>query len=373
MLYRFSVKNFKNFKDELLFDLSQIKSYEFSSNCIKNGLIKNALIYGPNGIGKSNLGLAIFDIVSNITDKEKCPERYTHYLNPLNKDEIAEFEYTFKFGNNFISYRYGKKSLEELIYESIKINNDEVISYDRRTGENNALINLKGADTLTRDLSLIKISIAKYIKTNAVLEEDTNNSIIKEFFKFVDGMLFYKSLDEKFYIGYDVGSHIIFENIVTEADLLAFQTFLNAASVECKLGFFEKNNKKTISCIFEDKMIDFWEICSTGTRALSVLYYWLQRMKTAEEKPSFVFVDEFDAFYQQQVAELIINELQSLDFQTILTTHNTALLNNDLIRPDCALQMTKNKIKSLANLTIKEIRKAHNIEKLYRAGTFNEE
>lgn len=38
---------------------------------------------------------------------------------------------------------------------------------------------------------------------------------------------------------------------------------------------------------------DFFKIASTGTRSLALFYYWYIRMKNA----SFVFIDEFDAFY----------------------------------------------------------------------------
>jgi hypothetical protein len=47
-------------------------------------------------------------------------------------------------------------------------------------------------------------------------------------------------------------------------------------------------------------------------------------------------------------------------------------MSNDIMRPDCLFLMNKNKIKSLSSLTKKELRFAHNIEKMYRAGAFNE-
>lgn len=63
MLAKFSVKNFKNFEKKFTIDLSQTKQYAFSETCVKDGIVKTGLIYGPNSIGKSNLGKAIFDIV----------------------------------------------------------------------------------------------------------------------------------------------------------------------------------------------------------------------------------------------------------------------------------------------------------------------
>ena len=60
-----------------------------------------------------------------------------------------------------------------------------------------------------------------------------------------------------------------------------------------------------------------------------------------------------------------------VEFQVILTTHNTDLLSNDLLRPDCFFWLRDEKISSLADLTEKEIRKAHNLQKMFKAGAFN--
>ena len=62
MLKKFRVKGFKNFKDEIEFDLTA-GGYDFNQEAVKDGIVKNAVVYGPNGCGKSNLGRAIFDIV----------------------------------------------------------------------------------------------------------------------------------------------------------------------------------------------------------------------------------------------------------------------------------------------------------------------
>ena len=53
-----------------------------------------------------------------------------------------------------------------------------------------------------------------------------------------------------------------------------------------------------------------------------------------------------------------------------LTSHNTLLLCNDLLRPDCNFLLDKGEIKALHDCTDKELREGHNIEKLYRGGTF---
>jgi hypothetical protein len=52
------------------------------------------------------------------------------------------------------------------------------------------------------------------------------------------------------------------------------------------------------------------------------------------------------------------------------TSHNTYLMTNELLRPDCNFIITDNKIKALVDCTEKELRWGHNIEKLFRGGAF---
>ena len=63
-LKKFEVKNYKNFKDTFTMDFANIKDYSFNEDCLTDGLIKNAVIYGENGVGKSNFGRAIMDITN---------------------------------------------------------------------------------------------------------------------------------------------------------------------------------------------------------------------------------------------------------------------------------------------------------------------
>ena len=91
------------------------------------------------------------------------------------------------------------------------------------------------------------------------------------------------------------------------------------------------------------------------------------------KEAAFVFIDEFDAFYHFRLSKIIVSLLCELEgTQIFVTTHNTDLISNDLLRPDCYFSINNNKILSLAQSTDKELRKAHNLQKMYKAGTFDE-
>ena len=55
MLKKFKVCNFKSFEKEFILDLSATNGYAFNTECIRNGIVNCAMVYGYNGIGKSNL------------------------------------------------------------------------------------------------------------------------------------------------------------------------------------------------------------------------------------------------------------------------------------------------------------------------------
>ena len=114
MLKKFVVTNFKNYANRIEFNLGNPSNYEFCSEAVNCNTISKAIIYGINGSGKSNLGLALFDIIVHLTDKERILHRYQPYLNLDSKKGIAEFEYHFEFDGIEVDYFYGKKDVQTL-------------------------------------------------------------------------------------------------------------------------------------------------------------------------------------------------------------------------------------------------------------------
>jgi hypothetical protein len=371
MLSRFSVRNFKSFNDWFVFDLSDVNSYEFNPECIHDGLVNKALVYGHNGVGKSNLGLAIFDIVLHTTDKNKNLSNYANYLNAENSSDMAEFAYLFKFDGEFLKYEYGKRNPDDIVYERVFINDLRVIDYDRRNNTE-AMIDLPGTETLNKDISQIRISIVKYIRSNSVLPKSRENLVFEKFFAFVETMLLFWSLEKREYQGYEVGSRDMFEDIFQRGHFDEFIEFIKSAGLDSNIRLIEENGKRKPVFYFGDRTVDFWLNCSTGMHSLTLFYYWLQRVKYENERPSFIFIDEFDAFYHLWLSRIVMQELIAAKSQVVVTTHNTSLMTNDLLRPDCYFLMYKDKINPLSRLTDKELRFAHNIEKMYRAGVFGE-
>lgn len=383
MLSKFSVKNFKSFKDELVFDLSQHENYDFNKKCIKNGIVNKAIIYGYNGVGKTNLALAIMDIVIHLADKgdkQYFYKLYENYLNANSSEKIAEFTYTFDFNKDKVEYNYGKTSSEEIVYESLLINGKKIIFYDRRKGKNQLLINFEGTEVLKGRIAATisspsNISLLTKIKSNAVLsKKDENAEIFNKLMKYVNNMLLFShpgTKDLGYYLGYKNSPINITEYIAENKIIDEVNRFFKEAKLEPNLKYEKDADRYSLYFNYSKRKVSFWNSCSSGARALMLFYFWLQFAKNSQNKPSLMFIDEFDAFYHFELSKFVIEKLKETSCQVILTTHNTSIMDNDILRPDCYFFMYNNKIKSLVNSTKKDIRYAHDIEKMYKAGAFN--
>jgi len=372
MLKKFEVENFKGFSKRLVFDLTA-RDYEFNQNLTENGIVIKAIIYGKNSVGKTSLGIAMFDIVSHLTDKERIPFIYLqNYICLENLHEPATFKYTFAFDNDIVEYEYKKWDPDNLVSEKLLVNDKTLIDYHYgNSTSNNNFIDDSIKGSLNIKLVDNKLSVIKYIYRNTPTD---NNSIITKLVHFCENMLWYRRLsDSSAYAGFSNGNHNFFDFIYEHGKTREFQDFLKRNGVDYQLDFENINGMRQLLAYFKNGEIKtlFTSVASTGTMALALFFAWTT---IAFDKISFLFTDEFDAFLHFESAKLIVEELNKCKgFQSIVTTHNTYLMQNKLTRPDCCYLMTQNKIASLFNSTDKEIREAHNLEKMYVNGAFIDE
>jgi len=368
MLKKFEVENFKGFKNKLVFDLTA-REYEFNKSIVKNGIVNKAIIYGKNGIGKSNLGIALFDIISHLTDKQRIPINYIqNYINLDSRDKYAKFTYVFQFDDDEITYSYSKANMDYLIEETLVFNGKTVLSYNY-FDTRKRFIDKDLSKNLFVNLVDNRLSITKYLYNNTPTD---NDSLLFKMMYFVDNMLWYRGLSEgNNYCGFTNGGASLIDTLYVFNKKDEFEDFLRENGINYKLSWKNVNGFHELMVDFEGgRSTPFVTIASTGTMSLLLFFHW----KTMSfNKVSLLFIDEFDAFFHYESAETIVRLLsKNKNFQTILTSHNTYLMKNELTRPDCCFIMTENKIASLFNSTDKEIREAHNLEKMYTNGAFNE-
>ena len=107
MIKKFTLKNYKNFKDEISIDFENTAGYYFSTDCITDGTISKTLIYGRNATGKTNLGKALIDICTTIFGGRRYVDTGV-FLNADSTDQMATFSYEFRFEDNELLYRYAR-------------------------------------------------------------------------------------------------------------------------------------------------------------------------------------------------------------------------------------------------------------------------
>lgn len=366
MLKKFTVRNYKGFKDDITVDFSNYRDYKFNSHVIQNGLLTKSVIYGKNSSGKTNFGLALFDITLHLVDKQQSPHEYANYLNASSVETSASFEYVFLLENKEVIYRYKKRNANQLVFEELFIANERVFTYSysakRGDFENLGLVD---AASLQIPIGDMNISVLRYIRNNSVQDK---KSILSQLFSFVERMLWFRSLGENEYIGYTTGIDFIMASIVNNGRLADYEKFLNDMEIPVKLEYRKDvTGNGVIYAKFSDRYLNFWDIASNGTKALTLYYYWSQKFSDI----SFLFIDEFDAFYHTEISETILKKLtESKLNQAMVTTHNTALMSNNILRPDCYFILTKNKLTPLPECTERELREGHNLEKMFRNGEF---
>lgn len=364
MLAKFSVKNFRGFANKIELDLTRHNNYNFSTYAIKDDIIKNGIIYGPNGSGKTNFGLAIFDIVNHLTQKWKKPDYYVNFVYAGNQALNVEFDYTFIFDGTAVEYSYSKdyrgmlQSEEMLVKGKLVFRRDAgQFTIDQKAFPMDRSIQQNLADNANN------VSIVNFLLTSYPLAVD---HYLIRLQRFVNGMLWFRSLDIREFIGLETNSTLLDEYIIKHNLVSDFEKFLNEVSGQ-DFHFAKPNiGDKNLFCIFDKKKIPFDMIASTGTQHLKLLYFWMSRM----EDTTFVFIDEFDAFYHFKLSFEVCKRLFALPCQVFTSSHNTYLMTNDLLRPDCNFIVNNNKIKPLCDCTDKELRFGHNIEKLFRGNTF---
>ncbi len=370
MLKRFEVENYKGFSKRLVWDM-EARDYSFNRNIVKNGIVNKAIVYGKNGIGKSSLGLALFDLTLHLTDKMRLNAGYLiNYKNLTSLEKPVSFKYVFQFGNDEVVYEYRKNDADYLLSEKMTVNGSVLVDYDYFR-KDKQYVNPKILNGLNINLIDNKLSVLKYIYRNT-----PSNTVpaLSEMMNFCDNMLWYRILsDGNMYAGFTNGISDLLELIYQSGKLNEFQEFLKENDLNYELEFVAVNGKHELMAIFKDgkkkNMVPFITIASTGTKALVLFFTW---KTTAFKQISFLFIDEFDAFIHFEASEGIVKTLNKMDnFQSVLTTHNTALMSNKLFRPDCCYIMTNNKISSLVDSTDRELREGHNLEKLYKGGEFN--
>ena len=225
--------------------------------------------------------------------------------------------------------------------EELIINNELIYKFDFKKRKGKFNLTKVGTETLNIDKENIKIAILKFIVNNTIQKED---SIIIKIVEFVKHMIFFNSINEKEFIGFEIQAEDIEQWIIRNNLVHDFENFLRRiAKVNIHLTSKQIGDKEFLVEKHKKMSLIFKEVISSGIKALEIFYYWRKRF----EKTSLVFIDGFDAFYNYEVSKNVIELLfQYENMQTIITTNNISLRNNKLIKEDWYYTINDRKIVS---------------------------
>lgn len=361
MLKKFTVSNYKNFKDEISLDFSKIGEYSFNADCLSM-----RLIYGRNATGKTNFGRALLDIKILLYGMFRNDENSV--LINADSQDTAKFIYEFQFGSDEVVYKYSRFANTELCDEELYVNGEAIFKCDFK----NSKFDFKG-------LSIIS---AETVNTNRYLKKDEmDNEYVLPFLRWLinntafsdDSVLIQLSKYVRKMGMITVGNDLLYsnrnflENLKNPVYLQSFEDFLNLMGIECKLVLQELPDGQVELYFAHKKLVPFYSTASSGTLALTSLY------QKIVSNPSLIYIDDFAAFYHYEMAEKLICYFKDKypECQFIMTSHNTNLMTNKIMRPDCLFILSsRGTLTALCDATERELREGHNLEKMYIRGEF---
>lgn len=361
MLKKFTVSNYKNFKDEISLDFSKIGEYSFNMDSLSM-----RLIYGRNATGKTNFGRALLDIKILLYGMFRNDENSV--LINADSQDTEKFIYEFQFGSDEVTYKYSRFANTELCDEELYINGEAIFKCDFK----NSKFDFKG-------LSIIS---AETVNTNRYLNKDEmDNEYVLPFLRWLinntafsdDSVLIQLSKYVRKMGMITVGNDLLYsnrnflENLKNPVYLQSFEDFLNLMGIECKLVLQELPDGQVELYFAHKKLVPFYRTASSGTLALTSLY------QKIVSNCSLIYIDDFVAFYHYEMAEKLICYFKDKypECQFIMTSHNTNLMTNKIVRPDCLFILSsRGTLTALCDATERELREGHNLEKMYISGEF---
>ena len=374
MLLEFRTKNFKSFKEEMVFKMTpaqKIKGLEYSliKKNAKNKEYKalpTAVIYGPNSSGKSNIISAIevfraivlrgnikdtennsnlnvaidrLSIIPNIESNEDDPVYF--YIKFITENLLIEFSLKFKIGK-FMRMDYDREILEE----ELKIN-DKLI-YNRSDK-----INIKNIDSIKEYL----IENFKEEIVESIYEGNVDNKEL--FFNVFFKTLYSKKIFDIIYNWFENNLEIIYRSdrvhsapVLSQADASKkFYVDKIIDKVAKRFGTIsdniaypiseKKDEIKPVSLIKSKNdnkgiVISSEVFESLGTVRLMDIFPMIY---IAIKKGNILIVDELDiSLDPMAIMNIIIifqnDEINKKGAQLIFNTHNPIFLNKNLLRRD---------------------------------------
>lgn len=420
MLIEFKFKNYRSFRDEAILSMEAVGLGVFKNSLIAyNGLklIPGAAIFGKNGGGKSNVIRAFWLAVQFIKNAQRTQHEKAEIpvvpfsLNNYSESEPSEFEFVYTIDD--IKYRYSFSATKEKIYaESL---------YHAPKGQKSLVFSRNEQEYhFTEDKTkrkLISEAVAEnqlFFSVACTMNDSTCTKAMRWFREFIYFSRDYSDIPQQLldYSGdknmlkaisdyaksadfgiedmqFEFNSHEIDENLVSSdnplnnnmAALIQFSRILAEITdnSEVHLRKSEIKAKSKHKGLNKDGSNQFYTLDledeSDGTRKLMSL---APAIESVLAKGGLLLIDEIEKELHPALVDLIVSKFQSKQSnpngaQIIFTTHNTELLNMELLRKDQIYLVDKGQedgASELYSISDFSTRTTDNIRKGYLLGKY---
>lgn len=422
MLVRFQFENYRSFRDESILSMEAKGNAEYKSCLLpykKKGLLPAAALFGKNGGGKSNVIRAFWFGVQFIRNAQKTQHEKAEVpvrafaLNDYSKQEPTGFEY--EYIQDGVKYIYGfsatkKEIKKEYLYAAPKGQKSEVFSREGQVfsfpvnGEKKMkemIAEAVAPNQLFFSIACVMnyrpcILAMKWFREYVHFSKDYAD-IPQQLLEHAEDVNMLKSIvtyakqadvgieDMSFEIkNEEISAHDSMPGNLPEGMVMALKQFAAAlkdssdsAELNLKIGEVKTSSMhRGINKAGEEKLFSL-ELSdeSDGTRRWMSLAPGIEQVL---QQGGVLMVDEIDRELHPLLAEFIISQFQSPETnpgraQIIFTTHDTELLNMEILRKDQVYFVDKNKksgVSELFNLTELPVRTNDNIRKAYLVGKY---
>jgi AAA15 family ATPase/GTPase len=371
MILEFKLKNYRSYKDEVTFSMEAESSKQKGKNVFdvtfQNGevtrVLKSSLILGANASGKTNLIRALFDLLYRINTMpgiDKPLSLYRPFAFDLdylvNSKQPTEYQLTF-VGPEKIKYVYETKVLGNVVthemlnyYPNNRITNlftrwpydpdkvvqtgilgDSIGKKEVSVFSNQLLLSKFGLDEHQEQLALVFKHLSKYTVINAHSRKQLE--IIKS------------EVDEQLYHNVKLRGKVSALLNVVDTKIEGIEISKRDSDTDEEIyGVSDKSeyNVYAMHKMYKGKSEIVagakmrFEHESSGSRTL---YSLGTKILSTVEEGGVLIVDELDTSLHPFVTRLLVMLFQSEKInknnaQLIFTTHDTTLLDRDLIRRD---------------------------------------
>jgi AAA15 family ATPase/GTPase len=401
VLIEFRVSNFYSIKDEVVLDFKASHSKELTENIIPYkhaGLLKSIGIYGANATGKTNIIKAIYFVWSLTkfshsynAETKIIPTQFK--LDNKNINKPSSFEVIFTKNN--VRYQYGFSCLDSKVLEEHLFRWDDASNKPRRATvfrrenvkEFKFNVDKKKQQLIASQMSgnvlyLSRASAFNFEKVRDVYDFLVNDLIIN----------FNPSWNE--YTKINAASNPELKNrivdILQKADFGGISDIViekqkakmagiqaNLTSDGLKVNPIPETDKdiyvaKFLHEINPEETVEFneWEESSGTIRMFSLL----GPMFDILDNGKVMVIDEMETSLHPSISEFIVrlfhSKLNKKNAQLIFTTHNTNLLNSEVLRRDQIYITSKepNKGTRLDSLVKFKLRDGMDFQRVYLTG-----